>query len=256
MLNRAGRSWVQNACIILSLCLLVTACNPTLVALPSPSPKPTPTLHQPPTKNPKSPQLGVTEWTWSRDMSNDSTNIHVLGLVQNQSTGTVSRLELYLVLRAADGRFLGTESTPMYQQLAPGEVFPWKINARVPEEVATVEISNILGEWASESKIVPADPPAVVTEWAIRHEGSTSSPYLKVQGIVKNVSTRSLVRIQVHVVTRDSNGRFLGVETCYAPGQSLAPGESVPWTVNSSEPVGFAEASIAAITWEWANEDQ
>ena len=255
-MGKAGRGWVQIARIVFSLCLLLAACSPTPAAQSSPSPKPTPTLHQPPTKNPKSPQLGVTEWTWSREVSNDSTNIHVQGMVQNQSTGTVSRLELYLVLRDVDGRFLGTESTSMYQQLAPGEVFPWKINARVPEEVATVEISNILGEWASESKIVPADPPAVVTEWAIRHEGSASSPYLKVQGMVKNVSTRSLVRIQVHVIMRDSNDRFLGVESCYAAGQSLAPGESVPWTVNFPEPAGFAEASIAAITWEWANEDQ
>ena len=126
----------------------------------------------------------------------------------------------------------------------------------MPEEVATVEISNILGEWVTESKIMPASQPVVVTEWAIRHEGSASSPYLKMQGMVKNVSTRSLVRIQVHVITRDSNGRFLGVESGYAPGQSLAPGESAPWTVNSPEPAGFAEASIAAITWEWAKEDQ
>lgn len=83
----------------------------------------------------------------------------------------------------------------------------------MPEEVATVEISNILGEWVTESKIMPASQPVVVTEWAIRHEGSASSPYLKMQGMVKNVSTRSLVRIQVHVITRDSNGRFLGVES-------------------------------------------
>lgn len=53
-----------------------------------------------------------------------------------------------------------------------------------------------------------------------------------------------------------ANGHFLGVESCYTAGQSLAPGESVQWTVNSPEPAGFAEASIAAITWEWANEDQ
>lgn len=212
-MRSAGRSWVQDICIILGLCLLLAACSLTPVAQSSPSPKPTPTLRQPPTKNPKSPQLGVTEWTWSREVSNDSTNIHVQGMVQNQSMGTASRLELYLVLRAADGRFLGTESTSIYQQLAQGEVFPWKINARVPEEVATVEISNILGEWATESKIMPASPPVVVTEWAIRHEGSASSPYLKMQGMVKNVSTRSLVRIQVHVITRDSNGRFLGVES-------------------------------------------
>lgn len=158
-MGRAGHSWVPNACIILSLCLLLTVCSPTPAVSSSPSPKPTPTLRQPQTKNPKSPQLGVTEWTWSCEVSNDSTNIRVQGLAQNQSTGTVSRLELYLVLRNADGRFLGMEFASIYQQLAPGEVFPWKINARVPEEVATVEISNILGEWASESKIVPANPP-------------------------------------------------------------------------------------------------
>jgi hypothetical protein len=102
---------------------------------------------------------------------------------------------------------------------------------------------------------VPTDPPAVVTEWAIRHEGNATSPYLKVQGIVKNVSTRSLSRIQVHVVMRDANGRFLGVESCYAPGQSLAPGDSVPWILATPEPAGFAEASIAAISWDWAQEN-
>ncbi|MHB1356261.1 MAG: FxLYD domain-containing protein [Anaerolineae bacterium] len=242
-------------CVILGVCVLLAACSPTPSSDGTPSPKPSPTLRQPPTKNPKGPSLGVTEWTWSSEMSNDANNLRAQGLVKNQSSGTVRRLVLYLVLRDAAGRFLGVEFTSIYQQLAPGEIYPWEISARVPLEVNTVEISNILGEWDTETKVLPANPPAIVTEWAIRHEGSVKSPYLKIQGMVKNVATRSLARIQVHVVMRDANGRFLGVESAYAAGQSLAPGESVPWTLNNPEPAGFAEAGVAVITWEWARED-
>jgi hypothetical protein len=79
---------------------------------------------------------------------------------------------------------------------------------------------------------------------------------LKVQGLVKNVSTRSLARIQVHVVLRDETGRFLGVDSCYAPGQSLAPGDSIPWSLTTPEPAGFHRADIAAISWDWAPDNE
>jgi hypothetical protein len=241
----------------LGICLLLTACQPTpIVKVITPTAWPTATQFLPPTKSPKSPQLGVTEWTWSREVDNDTTRIHVQGIVQNQSSGTIKGMQLYLVLRAADGRFLGTESTSIYQVLAPNEVYPWQINAQVPAELVTVEISNILGDWATETKIMPSEPPVAVTEWAVRHEGSATSPYLRVQGIIKNVSTQSLTQIQVHIVMRDANGRFLGVESAYISSQSLAPGDSIPWTVNSPEPADFAEASILTITWNWDKADQ
>ncbi len=240
------------ASIAIALCLMSTACSAAPAAANEPvTEAPSPTLS--PTASARTPQLAVTEWIWKRELSNDQTTIRAEGLVQNTSDNAVERAAIYFVLRDAEGRFLGSESATVYQELAPNELYPWDFSGPAPDEVETLEVFSIVSEWADTPRDRSGDPPAVINEWAVRQEGSSSSPYVEVQGTLENVSERALSRVEIHVVFRAANGRFLAVESGYAVDTPLEAGQVTLWSVTLQQPPGFARAEIAAVTWDWVD---
>ena len=70
---------------------------------------------------------------------------------------------------------------------------------------------------------------------------------------MENVSRRAVKGIQVHVIFRAADGRFLAVESGNSVDNRLEPGETTLWSVSRQQPAGFARAEIAAITWDWVD---
>ncbi|MHB9033745.1 MAG: FxLYD domain-containing protein [Anaerolineae bacterium] len=236
--------------LIAGVVLLAASCSPSSPgeATPNVQAQPSPTMPQ--TASPRKPQLVVTEWIWRSEMSNDQRLVRAEGMVKNTSSAAVDRATIYFILRDARGRFLGSESAYVYQALAPGEQYPWDFTATVPDETETLTVFSIISDWADSPRERSADSPLQVTEWTERREGSDSYQVVKVQGLIENVSAHDIDRIQVHVVLRAADGRFLGVESCYAAETPLAAGATTLWGVTTQAPNGYARAEIGAITWD------
>jgi hypothetical protein len=86
-----------------------------------------------------------------------------------------------------------------------------------------------------------------IVDWAWRN--SASGDYLDISGILRNTSDHTLSFIQVFVIMKDAQGKFLATDSGYADVDRLPPGAQSTWKIFARDPGGVERVAISGIQW-------